>query len=58
MGVLPWARLPWVRYLWSRADMLRAVDYVENNPLKEGKRRQYWSFVTPWAAQRGAAHRR
>jgi hypothetical protein len=26
----------------------RAVRYVEDNPLKEGKRRQRWSFVVPY----------
>ncbi|HEY1683740.1 MAG TPA: hypothetical protein VGG19_03175 [Tepidisphaeraceae bacterium] len=51
-----WARLPWIRYLWTDADMLRAIKYVEDNPLKEGKRRQRWSFVTPYPSQRGASH--
>jgi hypothetical protein len=26
----------------------RAILYVEDNPLKEGKPRQRWSFVTPF----------
>jgi hypothetical protein len=26
----------------------RAIRYVEENPLKEGSRRQRWSFVTPF----------
>jgi hypothetical protein len=25
----------------------RSIRYVEDNPLKEGLRRQTWSFVTP-----------
>lgn len=44
----PWARLPWVVYLWTEEDMRRAIAYVENNPVKQGKRRQRWSFVTPF----------
>ena len=41
----PWAERCWKVFLDSRADVLRAVDYVEQNPVKEGKRRQRWSFV-------------
>ena len=41
-----WARKLWKVYLDSEADVARAVAYVENNPLKEGKPRQEWSFVT------------
>jgi hypothetical protein len=41
-----------VGHLKSRADSERAVErairYVENNPLKEGKKVQNWSFVTPF----------
>ncbi len=56
----PWARLPWVVYLFGDADVRRSIDYVERNPLKEGKQRQRWSFVTPWEGEgeRGAVHRR
>jgi hypothetical protein len=32
----PWARLPWVVYLFTDGDMVRSMDYVEVNPLKEG----------------------
>jgi REP element-mobilizing transposase RayT len=46
----PWARLPWVVYLWTEEDMRRAIAYVENNPVKQGKPRQHWSFVTPYSA--------
>lgn len=41
----PWARKCWKVYLYERADVERAVRYVEENPVKEGKRRQKWSFV-------------
>jgi REP element-mobilizing transposase RayT len=46
----PWARLPWVVYLWTEEDMRRAIRYVENNPSKQGKPRQRWSFVVPFGS--------
>ena len=46
----PWARLPWVVYLWTEEDMRRAIEYVEKNPVRQGKPRQRWSFVTPYVA--------
>ncbi len=43
----PWARKCWKCFL-SRDDQIeRAVKYVQDNPVKDGKRRQNWSFVTP-----------
>ena len=36
----------------SVRDILRAIRYVEDNPRKEGKRRQRWKFVTPVEAVR------
>jgi len=36
----------WKVYLDSEEDMARAIDYVEQNPVKEGKPQQSWSFVT------------
>ncbi len=41
----PWARDLWKVYLDSASDIRRAIAYVEQNPLKEGKRAQRWSFV-------------
>jgi len=41
-----WARGEWKVFLDSVEDIRRAIRYVENNPLKEGKKRQRWSFVT------------
>jgi hypothetical protein len=29
-------------------DVYRAIKYVEDNPGKEGKKRQHWSFVVPY----------
>ncbi|HMO26082.1 MAG TPA: transposase [Tepidisphaeraceae bacterium] len=47
-GRLPkcWARRHWKVYL-DPDDVERAVRYVENNPIKDGKRKQTWSFVKP-----------
>lgn len=36
----------WKVFLDSQEDIQRAIRYVEDNPLKEGKPRQKWSFVT------------
>ncbi|MCK4660668.1 MAG: transposase [Phycisphaerae bacterium] len=41
----PWSRSCWRVFLSTPKDILRAVRYVENNPCKEGKRRQSWRFV-------------
>lgn len=47
-GRLPpmWTRREWKVFLDSMDDIHRAIRYVEENPVKEGKRRQRWSFVT------------
>ena len=42
----PWAEGNWYVYLDSAADIERAIRYVENNPVKAGRPRQYWPFVT------------
>jgi REP element-mobilizing transposase RayT len=44
----PWARRGWSVFLHSDRDVRRAIRYVEDNPLKEGKDRQHWSFVVPF----------
>lgn len=41
------ARSGWKVFLDSPRDIERAIAYVENNPIKEGKPPQRWSFVTP-----------
>ena len=43
----PWSRKQWACYLNNDADVRRAIDYVERNPLKEGLPTQSWSFVFP-----------
>lgn len=45
-----WASRCWPVYLNTDDEIRRAVRYVEENPLKEGKRRQTWSFVTKYGA--------
>ena len=43
-----WGRGEWSVFLDSHEDIARCVEYVENNPVKDGKLRQKWSFVTPY----------
>jgi REP element-mobilizing transposase RayT len=43
-----WARRGWNCFLDSEEAILQAIRYVEENPLKEGKRRQRWPFVTKY----------
>ena len=46
----PWGQKKgWVVYLSSDAEIQQRIEYVEENPLKEGKKRQGWRFVTPFA---------
>jgi REP element-mobilizing transposase RayT len=55
----PWSEDPWVVYLFSGADIVRTIDYTNQNPVKAGLPAQNWSFVTPYAARSpGASHRR
>jgi REP element-mobilizing transposase RayT len=44
-----WGRKCWKVFLRSPEDVRRAIAYVEANPEKEGKPRQHWSFVRPFA---------
>ena len=44
-----WTRRSWNVYLNTPEDIRRAIRYVVNNPLKERKPLQHWSFVTPYA---------
>jgi REP element-mobilizing transposase RayT len=41
----PWGRKGWVVFLYSERHLIQAINYVADNPLKEGKRQQSWSFV-------------
>ncbi len=44
----PWQQKCWHVFLDDLAGVERAVKYVENNPVKERRERQRWSFVEPW----------
>jgi REP element-mobilizing transposase RayT len=44
----PWAHCCWKVYLDSHEDVRRAIKYVQDNPEKEGKRKQVWSFCAPY----------
>jgi REP element-mobilizing transposase RayT len=48
-GRLPkcWARRQWAVLLNGEAELISAIRYVEDNPVKEGKKQQHWRFVTP-----------
>ena len=38
----------WAAFLDTEDEIEDAIRYVEENPVKEGKRRQTWSFVKPF----------
>jgi REP element-mobilizing transposase RayT len=48
-----WADGGWKVYLHDAAEIRRAVEYVEQNPVRAGFKPQTWSFVTPYTAPRG-----
>jgi REP element-mobilizing transposase RayT len=43
-----WAEHEWTVYLDSEEVIEEAIAYVEENPIKEGKPKQQWDFVTPF----------
>ena len=49
-GRLPslWEERQWKVFLDTDEAIQKAIRYVEENPVKEGKRRQRWSYVTPF----------
>jgi REP element-mobilizing transposase RayT len=49
-GRLPcmWNSKQWIKYLDSEEAVYNAIRYVEENPVKEGKKKQNWSCVTPF----------
>lgn len=42
-----WADRSWKVFLDTGGDIERAIRYVEENPMKEGKKAQHWSFAEP-----------
>jgi REP element-mobilizing transposase RayT len=43
-----WGAGRWKVFLDSEIAIENAIRYVENNPVEEGKPKQYWPFVTPF----------
>jgi REP element-mobilizing transposase RayT len=43
-----WAQNQWKVFLDSPEDIRRSIRYVENNPIKEGRERQRWEWVTEY----------
>lgn len=43
-----WQELQWPVFKYDPASVRQAIRYVEDNPLKDGKKRQRWSFVTSY----------
>jgi REP element-mobilizing transposase RayT len=41
-----WAHRAWKVFLDTDEDVRRAIAYVEQNPIRDGKKPQRWSFVT------------
>ena len=44
----PWNSRCWKVYLDSDEAIENAIHYVDQNPVKEGKRVQHWSFESPY----------
>jgi len=44
----PWAHKRWKRFLNDPAAVRRAIGYVNDNPTRDGMRRQMWRFVAPY----------
>ncbi len=43
----PWVVKGWKVFLNSPKDIHRAIEYVNNNPIKDGLKPQKWNFVQP-----------
>ena len=46
-----WTRGQWKVYLFTDQDVDRAIRYVRDNPVKDGKPSQHWSFVTEFSRE-------
>jgi hypothetical protein len=44
-----WAERQWKEYLDTEEAIEAAAQYVEDNPVREGKPAQKWSFVAPFS---------
>jgi REP element-mobilizing transposase RayT len=47
----PWAESCWKVFLNHEEFLRKAIRYVEENPVKEGKKPQHWSFVRSYDGQ-------
>jgi len=45
---MPWARKHWSVFLSDDEGIDRAIRYVNNNPVRDGKKAQAWTFVIPF----------
>jgi REP element-mobilizing transposase RayT len=43
-----WSKGYWNVFLYEKKEVINAIQYVDSNPMKEGKKRQKWSFVEPF----------
>lgn len=43
-----WSKRAWKVFLDTDAAVMRAIRYVEQNPVKDGLRPQRWACVRPW----------
>jgi REP element-mobilizing transposase RayT len=52
-GRLPsvWGQDFWKVFLYDEIDVLQCIDYVEQNPIKEGNKPQRWKFVIPFGGR-------
>jgi REP element-mobilizing transposase RayT len=50
-----WSRGRWKAFLSSEADIVRAIRYVHDNPVKAGLPAQEWAFVIPYVPKRSPA---
>jgi REP element-mobilizing transposase RayT len=53
-----WGEHGWTVFLNDADAVERAIQYVQDNPIKEGKRFQRWSFVTEFDASAALAIKR
>jgi REP element-mobilizing transposase RayT len=47
----PWAASCWRVYLNDESAIENAIRYVENNPIKDGKKTQQWTFVQKYQSR-------
>jgi REP element-mobilizing transposase RayT len=45
----PWSHRFWKVWLDSPDDIRRSINYVNENPLKQGLKKQNWKFIVPYA---------